>query len=454
MWTAAAGVAFTALVALLPGMRLAYRSLPAHVALDSIEAVIALLVGYITLGRFRQSSSLSYLLLSISLFLLGITNIVFSVGPLVVFGSRSNLFSLWGSLTLRMIATSLLAYAAVRHDRVEDPERALWLSLAAIAGLPLATGLIFGFAGDLPTAVGAMLVPEVSTRPRVHADFAILAPQLLLFAFYVIATFGYTRRAEQTRDPMWAWIAAACTLGALTRINYVLFPSIYTQWLYTGDFLRFGFYLLLLVGATGEIQRYWNRVADMAVLDERRRLARDVHDGLSQELAFIVAKTKRYRDGEDKDLSRVSAAADRALNEARHAFRALTPRSDLSDRKVFESLATDVEVRTGKKVRVDFTGTRRLAPDVRRNLVRIAQEALNNASRHSGAEEIFVRVTSSAEVTLSVSDQGRGFDPKKHLDGFGLMSMRERAENIGATLSVASDLGVGTLVEVWVPSKE
>ncbi len=450
--TAAAGAAFTAVVLFTPFIGFAYRSLPAHIALDSIEAAIALLVGYLALGRFRQSHSLWNALLGVALCLLGITNLAFSVLPLVVLGSRSNLFSLWGSLTIRLVATGLLAYASFHDSRARDSRRAMRGSLVVIFGLPLAVAIVFGIAGDLPETVGARLVPEVSSRPQVQVTPEVLLPQAGLLALYVIATIGYTRRAERTKDPLSAWIGAACALAAMARINYMLFPSIYTQWVYTGDFLRLGFYLLLLIGAAGEIDRYWKRVTELAVLEERRRVARDLHDGLSQELAFIAAQTKRIGKGANDDMSRISAAAERALLEARHAFRALTPDASLSDRLAFESVAGDVEERTKIPIRVEFEIAMRMSPDLRQGLVRIMQEALNNAARHSGADDILVRLDSDGRAMLTIVDNGRGFDPTVPSTGFGLVSMRERAQRLGGELTITSKPGSGTTVEVKIPS--
>jgi hypothetical protein len=112
---------------------------------------------------------------------------------------------------------------------------------------------------------------------------------------------GFVNRAERTGEALLAWVAAALVLAALSRLNYFLFPSLYSEFVYTGDFFRIAFYLALLAGVSREIASYQRRLAETAIFQERRRLARDLHDGLAQELAYIAVQSRQLRNGSDRE---------------------------------------------------------------------------------------------------------------------------------------------------------
>src|SRR5207244_10174711 len=116
-------------------------------------------------------------------------------------------------------------------------------------------------------------------------------------------------------------------LSSFAPLNYLFFPSLYVEWLYPADVMRLGAYLLILTGAAREISRYRRGLSTAAIFDERRRIARDLHDGLAQELAFIVTKSRSLAEGmvesDERELGRVAAAAERALDESRRAITAL-----------------------------------------------------------------------------------------------------------------------------------
>jgi signal transduction histidine kinase len=232
---------------------------------------------------------------------------------------------------------------------------------------------------------------------------------------------------------------------------FAVYPSGDTEIIQSGDALRLGFYLVLLVGAEREIDRYWSRLADVAIYEERRRLARDLHDGVAQELAYVVTQTRllvrgRAAPGTDE---RVAAAAERALDESRRAIIALTLRDDEPLHLALARAAEDVAGRVGVEVDVDVQTPvdRTVSSELREALVRIVQESVSNAGRHGHATR--VRITMGPEGVLRITDDGAGFDPGDAGDGrFGLVSMRERAESLGARFTIDSEPGRGTSVEV------
>jgi signal transduction histidine kinase len=212
---------------------------------------------------------------------------------------------------------------------------------------------------------------------------------------------------------------------------------------------------VLMAAGVREIAGYWRGLARSAVLEERRRVARDLHDGVAQELAFIVRRSRRLARDEPSDAAVIAAAAERALDDSRRAIAALTRPVDEPLDVALAEAAEDVSARTGTEVVLALARDVDVHPSVREALVRIASEALANAARHAQARLVRLELAAGRPIRLRVVDDGCGFDPagvraSRH-GGFGLTSMRERAAGIGAELSISSRPGHGTEVEVTLP---
>ncbi len=217
------------------------------------------------------------------------------------------------------------------------------------------------------------------------------------------------------------------------------------------------FYFALLAGAAGEVGRYWQASREAAVLDERRRIARDLHDGLAQELAFIVRRARRVLDGKARrtDAAQIAYAAERALDESRRVIATLTRPLDEPLDVVLSEAVKGVADRVGATVALALDPGVHVAPDIREALVRIAREAVTNAARHGDAGLVRVELENTTGLKLRIVDDGRGFDAAaakwRTRGGFGLVSMSERATAVGGVLHVASKRGTGTTVEVELP---
>ena len=212
--------------------------------------------------------------------------------------------------------------------------------------------------------------------------------------------------------------------------------------------------------------RLYERARQLSVLEERARLARDLHDAVSQKLFSIRVKARAAsvlasRDPASGDTDRaaaemasVAALAGDAQAELRAVIDGLAP-PEISEGGLAGSLRR-YALLAGKAhgVRVRFTAgdLPPLGSDREAALYRIAQEALHNALRHSGAAEVCVSASATARrVTLEVSDRGKGFVPELATGGRGLPSLRERAAGAGATLVIRSAPGEGTTVRVVMP---
>ena len=202
----------------------------------------------------------------------------------------------------------------------------------------------------------------------------------------------------------------------------------------------------------------WNahqRLEEQATAEERRRIARDLHDGLAHELAFIASRARRSaRVGpRSSDMRELANAADRALDEARRAITVLSAKEPQSLAAGLAQAAEDLGDRLGLPVRVDISEDVTLPGRVTENLLRIVREAITNAANHGHPQNITVRLKREDGLHLVIEDDGCGFEPQPEPggQGFGLLSMEERAASVGANLHVASSPAHGTRVEVALP---
>jgi signal transduction histidine kinase len=203
--------------------------------------------------------------------------------------------------------------------------------------------------------------------------------------------------------------------------------------------------------------------------DERRRLARELHDGLGQTLTALTLQLERLREKLDGAVSPELAArvddsvemARLALNESREMSRLLRPPvlDDLGVGAALSWLARTLEQRTGLKVELTLEAfDERLDPDLETLVFRLVQEALTNVLRHSGVDRAKVDLRRLGEtLELRVADAGLGFDFEAALAvggasaGSGLRGMRDRLELFGGRLEMASAAGGGTLILAVVP---
>jgi signal transduction histidine kinase len=196
------------------------------------------------------------------------------------------------------------------------------------------------------------------------------------------------------------------------------------------------------------------KLEQQATAEERRRIARELHDGLAHELAFIASKTHRSTQGEGSlDIRQLADAADRALDEARRAISVLSAARPQSLASAVAQTAEDLGARLDLAVRLDLRDDIEIPGEVTENLLRILREAMTNAAKHGASRQVTVRLEHADGVRLVVEDDGCGFDLEgaAHSTGFGLLSMRERAESIGGLLNLESTPAHGTRVEVAVP---
>lgn len=225
----------------------------------------------------------------------------------------------------------------------------------------------------------------------------------------------------------------------------------------------------------GQLARHLNQMArqlqhllktrqDLASLEERNRLARDLHDSVKQQVFAVslhVSTSRALLGSNEQDAQTHLAKAEGLIHQAQrelttliHALRpvALEGRS-LAD--ALQDYVPNFQEQTGIPIELEVDGEAEVPPELEHAFFRIAQEGLANVARHSRALAVNVHLTCSDVVTLSISDNGRGFDiQRRDQQGFGLTSMRERVQALGGHLDIQSAKDQGTTITAWCQQTE
>jgi len=215
--------------------------------------------------------------------------------------------------------------------------------------------------------------------------------------------------------------------------------------------------------------RLHQRLRDLAVAEERVRIAREMHDGLAQVLAYVNAKAqavreflgKGNREQAEAQLDQLAVAAREVLTDVREGILALRTQTG-PDRGLGEAVDAFIrhwEDQCGIEGKIEYDPDLHLSATVELQLLRIVQEALSNVRKHSGARHARVELKRvDSTLNVEIEDDGAGFDPEaaRHGDSprFGLAIMRERAVSIGGTIGFDSSPGRGVLVRVEIPLVE
>jgi signal transduction histidine kinase len=249
-------------------------------------------------------------------------------------------------------------------------------------------------------------------------------------------------------------IVAGFIVLAVAWSDYLLVPLPGNGHLYAGDVLKLAAYGLILGGCMIELRAVQRRLAQRVAVDERRRMAREMHDGLAQELAFIASYSQRLDETGPNAATVVhlKAAAERALHDSRTTIAVLTSPGDVPLNLLIARTAESFRSRFGVEVELDLEPSVIVDAERRNAVLRILHEALTNAVRHGAAGQIVVRLSGGQnQPHLSIADDGCGFDvaaARRAGNGLGLISMGERAQMLGGNLNLASKPGGGTVVEV------
>jgi signal transduction histidine kinase len=206
-------------------------------------------------------------------------------------------------------------------------------------------------------------------------------------------------------------------------------------------------------------------VQKLAIVDERLRISRDLHDGIIQSIYAVSLSLEDVPDLIDEGSAEAADRVDRAIDrlhmtiaDIRTFIVGLGPEAEAGLRGALESVATELLAGSTIDVTLDLVAASeldaRLTPEAAHELVQIAREALSNVARHSGATgaSMSVRVEPGG-ATLRIEDDGAGFDPDREGDSsqFGLANLRDRAAAVAGELTIESEPGTGTRIIVRLP---
>jgi len=446
--TAVISAVVTLAVVLLPQLHFAYWQPLLHAALETAASLVALLAGILFFGRLRRARQLNELLLACALALLALLNFFLLTVPAVAQLAPPELAA-WAALLCSSLGAVLFALASFVPPWRLRPGFLLAGGVGGVAAAMLATTVASVAIAHLTPEGAAPRAPELPVRPDLNAGPAVLALQLLMSLLYGLAAAGFLRRSRRLHDEFLGWLAIGAVLAAASHVDYLLYPSLYSQWVHIGDAFRLCFYAILLAGSIRELWSYWHALSERAVLEERQRIARDLHDGLAQELAYLARNLDSLgRDTSGDTLRRLLRAVERAQLESRWVVSTLAAPAGQAMETVLANAVGEIAERFHVGLDLDVVPGIRLPAARAEALVRIACEAVANAARHSGSSRVRLSLERDGpRVRLWVRDKGCGFDTAAH-GGFGLISMRERAHSVGGDLWISSAPGRGSDVEV------
>ncbi|MBI2840610.1 MAG: ATP-binding protein [Acidobacteria bacterium] len=326
-------------------------------------------------------------------------------------------------------------------------------------------------------APDSRLPPESRNLEFHYAALSFLAPEKVRFRYRLDGFDGNwveagTRRAAYyTNIPpgQYTFRVVGCNNDGIwneegASFSFSLAPHLYE---------RSSFYLVLsllplLIGYGLHRFRLGLITARARLLDERNRVAREIHDSVAQDLSGVVLLLETAKDltaGQAHparaQVERATEQTRRCLDEVRRSIWALRPvileGKDIS--RALLLLARQVSAGSPVNIRCEIHGVPRPLPeDAEINLLRATQEAVSNAVKHARASDVLVDLSYSfRQTTLRVEDNGTGFDPESSTEGatsgFGLAGMRERIKKLGGQLSIKSRPGAGTAIVITLPAR-
>lgn len=382
-------------------------------------------------------------------------------------------YALWASVTVRWIQEFM---------EQGHPQTAL------VAAILLLFGLLMGLeplltAGSPGRAHAYLLLQLALVMAAVLFFYELDFFALLFIPLAGQATFLFPRRVAR------AWIAAFLLANLLGQLQQFGWPgALPFIFLYTAGILFVAAFSHMtlrsekswrrsetllselqdahhkLRDAHQQLQAYAGQAEELAVAQERNRLARELHDSVAQTLYGLTlqaeAAGRKLSAGQlpqvAEDLRFLATSAQETLQETRLLIFELRPPllDEVGLAGALRARLDAVERRSGLACDLAIEDTGELAPELETALFRIAQEALNNVLKHAGASKVSISLMPDGDrLRLEIADDGAGFDPESGAAarGYGLQSMRERAEQLGGRLQVDSAPGQGARVIVEVP---
>lgn len=349
----------------------------------------------------------------------------------------SEYFGLTGPLAFAGYFTMLL-YSVANFLVIDHPKAGRWVTYLTLCMDLIITVVLIAS----PQVGGGLQSPLLATQLLFTTLFAILFPKPL------------------------AILPPLLALPVTTRLDLLLNRSVTAIELLTLLwYLALNFIIVYVVvylnereaTAHREVVELQGDLKELAIVEERNRMAREIHDGLGASLSSMIIQSEYIlglaQDGALRDeIRELKTSAEEAIEELRRNLRMM--REDFELAQGLDDYVKTFRDRTQLDIRFERSGMpRKLSPDAQLALFRILQEGLSNAAKHAQARVVTVKLDFGEErVHLTVRDDGKGFDPKKTPRGhYGLLNMRERAMKLGGEIIVDSAPGAGAMVSFSLP---
>jgi signal transduction histidine kinase len=430
----------------------AYHAPTLRTALETMMTMLGLTAAWLLRGQFASSRRLSDLLLFGTALTMGLMALCVGALPAALDLRQSTHFAaaeLWSQL---FVGVMFAAVAFAPSDRLVVGARYPVLSAAALSvagvggaalgGLLLHVQLVGGRSHDTEAAV------QVLGHPL---GLVVVLTATVLFAF---AATGFARRHRPGRNGVSGLLAAAALMLAAGSFYHLVPGALPPGQIGPGQALVVAAFALLLIVAVRKDFQARARMTNAAAMAERRRVARDLHDGLAQDLALIAVHGELIAQDIGGEHPMVLAARH-ALALSRSTIAELSDPPGATPDEALEAVAQEFRDRFDVAIAVEADCDREFAPEAQAHVSRIAREAIANAARHGGAKHVVVSLRGDdSGVTLRVVDDGCGIvsgDVAAATEGFGLRSVRERTDALGGCLTLRRLRKGGTELEVILP---
>jgi signal transduction histidine kinase len=323
-----------------------------------------------------------------------------------------------------------------------------------------------------PIFINVLITPRFPQGPLSNAEGMALRQLPVLFVALVLVAWKY----ELSHVILFSIATTALELGLIyfsTMDSRNIFVFLFIAIVRTISFVAVGVFVSLLVArlreqreslreANTNLTHYASTLEQLTVSRERNRLARELHDTLAHSLTAISVSLETAKAYFDIDANKTRELIDKSLesthvgvDETRRALKALRSSSleDMGLGLAIQRAAESAAARFHLNLTLDLKNPMpSLSPDVEQTIYRIAQESIENIVNHSRAKNFSVCLESKGHITLTIQDDGIGFDMKSDASSghFGLVGMHERTELSGGKLKIESEKGKGTKVVLTI----
>ncbi|MEG4211049.1 sensor histidine kinase [Microcoleus sp. S13_B4] len=363
--------------------------------------------------------------------------------------------SLW-SLLLRVGAIALFGAIGLRLPTVRLGRKVLFTALEfGLILLPIVEEGLSSRSSFLLFLVLLMRSCMIFCQPGqvIVLGLALLSYSSLLLSKPILP--------EKIRATVWEWRFSNVLLFGLTLVFALLLINALIAERQSREQLEIAHDKLAITHE--QLRHYALRIEDQATLQERNRIAREIHDGLGHTLAAQTIQLNNallfWKSEDEKALEFLKQAkqlGSEALLEIRKSVSVLrsNPLQGLSLESAIDKLLQDFQRMTAIEVSNSIRLPVLLSQEINTTLYRIVQESLTNIHKHADGTMVTVGLQQHAgHIYLSISDNGKGFDPAQNTTGFGLQGMRERVAALSGLFAIYSEPGNGCRISVSLPSQ-